>query len=67
MTSIKPIIIKNSLNKYADNVLGYTVDEQSTKEFFNEFEKWVPISGASTNRDVDISNENPSHLKIEIY
>ena len=36
---------------YADDVVGYTQDDESTQHFINEFEKWGRISGAFINRD----------------
>lgn len=36
---------------YADDVTGYTVDDNSTKEFFMEFDEWGDISGASLNKE----------------
>ena len=39
------------VTSYADDVTGYTLDDKSTEEFFNEFEKWSEISGASLNKE----------------
>ena len=35
---------------YADDITGYTVDIRSIKEFFQEFDEWGEISGASLNK-----------------
>ena len=47
-------ILKESeikVTAYADDVVGYVVDDESIMHFFNEFEKWGMISGAKINRD----------------
>lgn len=35
---------------YADDVVGCTIDDESTEEFFKEFESWGKISGAKLNK-----------------
>ena len=53
---------------YADDVCGYTVDESSTKEFFNEFDRWGEISGASLNKDktqyIKVNGEDGEDVKV---
>ena len=35
---------------YADDIVGFNSDESSTEEFFNEFNRWGEVSGASINK-----------------
>ena len=43
--------IEIKISAYADDIVGYVLDETSIKEFFLEFDKWGEISGAKINKD----------------
>ena len=43
--------VEIKVSAYADDVTGYTVDERSTKDFFQEFDEWGKMSGASINKE----------------
>ncbi len=43
--------VEIKISAYADDIVGYIVDETSVKVFFMEFDRWGEISGASLNED----------------
>jgi exonuclease III len=66
--AVREFEIKTSA--YADDVVGYVVDEASIEHFFSEFEKWGRVSGASLNKEktklirIGVESEESEDVKI---
>ncbi len=66
--ALKEFEIKTSA--YADDIVGYVIDEASIEHFFSEFEKWGKHSGASLNKDktklikIGAEDEESEDIKI---
>jgi len=67
---VSTIIMQIKVSGYADDIVGYVVDDQSVKEFFIEFDKWGEISGALLNKKktqiLNIHDQNEKQKKIKI-